>query len=420
MADEKILSQSEIDELLKTLGEAPPESAVAEEAVEEKKVSIYDFKKPHKLNNQQIAILKNIFESAARSVRGGFQSFLRLSLECKLLAVEELNYEEFLKSLPVPTCIYLLDVRGIHVPMVVEIGPVALFPMIERIFGSTKNVGETTERALTDLEWDVADRVLEKLLSTFAEAVKFDSLKYYNIAVRESNPLYVSVLSATEPLVSVSYEISISGKSGLLSIGVPFEVVHKLIVRASAAATPAPARPRTLDVRSFGMATFDMSCYVADATVPLEDLLHLQEGTTFKFEEKLNDMLFVSIQGIRKFKGELGEIGKNVRAVKIADKAPEFVAQPRVSIENKGAQESSDAINNAEFDVSVEVARRKVLLDDICALAEGDVFKFDKHVESDLKLYVNGVFKGTGKAVKVGDKFGFQFTSLVAHAKKPQ
>ncbi|MBI4243836.1 MAG: FliM/FliN family flagellar motor switch protein [Planctomycetes bacterium] len=410
MGEEKILSQKEIDELLKTLGEQDVKPA---EVKDKKKVVSYDFKKPHKLTHQQLAALKNVFESTSKFIRANFQSFLKIMVECKLVAVEQLNYEEFLKSLPVPTCLYVLDVEGFHVSTIVEFSTGSVFPMIERILGSSKEVADLVERPLTDIEWDVADRVLDRLMQTMTESTKAGYFAKYNISSREANPRFISILTATEPVISVSYEFITAKSKGLISIAIPLEIVYRLLSQVSGSSTPFTSKTRQVTTKIFENTYFNLNCYIGEYPMTVKDLIAIKSGTVLRLENGTKNSVTVSVQGKRKFKGQLGEVGKGQKAVKIMGKLLDAKDKDFVKIENSDEKEVSDIANGVEFSLSVEIANKQIEFKEISTLSEGDVIRFEKNVDAELKAYVNGKHKAMGHAVRMGDKFGFQFTTFL-------
>lgn len=410
MAEERSLSQKEIDELLKTLGEQEVETTT----VKETKAAVeYDFKKPHRLNNQQLLLLRNVFESLAKFIKSSFQPLLRAPVDCKMIAVEQLNYEEFLKSLPIPSCLYVLNLEGHHVTPIIEFSSGAIFPMIERILGSSAELSESIERPLTDIEWEVADRVLHNMIKTISTSIKLPYMNQYSIASRETNPKFVSVISTTEPIVSVTFEFTIAAKSkGLISIALPLKVAYDVLGKLTSSVGTGTSRQKKVPVESFDDAAFELSCFVGKFTLNLGDLFRIQEGTEIKFKDKLNNLLYVSIQNKPKFKGELGELDKGVRAVKIGKKLDDHIDGEDLDLTHKEESESSDIANGVEFDMSVEIATKKLDFEQVTSLSEGTIIKFEQKVDGDLKAYINGKLKGYGKAVRVGDKFGFKFTSF--------
>lgn len=68
--------------------------------------------------------------------------------------------------------------------------------------------------------------------------------------------------------------------------------------------------------------------------------------------------------------------------------------------------------------VIVKLAGRRMPLGAIRRLALGNILEFEQMVDQPLELLVNNRPIGTGTAVKVGDRFGLQITSIRTRAQR--
>lgn len=98
MAD--VLSQGEIDALLSALttGEMNAEELIKLES--EKKVRMYDFKRALRFSKDQIRNLSRIHENYARLLTTYFSARLRSLVQIQVASVEQVPYEEYIRSIP--------------------------------------------------------------------------------------------------------------------------------------------------------------------------------------------------------------------------------------------------------------------------------------------------------------------------------
>lgn len=68
--------------------------------------------------------------------------------------------------------------------------------------------------------------------------------------------------------------------------------------------------------------------------------------------------------------------------------------------------------------VIVKLAGRRMPLGAIRRLALGNILEFEQMVDQPLELLVNNRPIGTGTAVKVGDRFGLQITTIRTRAQR--
>jgi flagellar motor switch protein FliN/FliY len=80
------------------------------------------------------------------------------------------------------------------------------------------------------------------------------------------------------------------------------------------------------------------------------------------------------------------------------------------------ARRNLDFLYDIPLQISVEVGRSRILLQDLLKMGEGYVIELDKLAGEPLDLYVNSRLIARGEAVMVGDKFGIRLTDVVSTA----
>jgi flagellar motor switch protein FliN/FliY len=62
--------------------------------------------------------------------------------------------------------------------------------------------------------------------------------------------------------------------------------------------------------------------------------------------------------------------------------------------------------------VIVQIARQRMPLENVLAIAPGSILEFEKSADDELDLLVNNKAIGKGNAVKVGENFGLRLTAI--------
>ena len=70
------------------------------------------------------------------------------------------------------------------------------------------------------------------------------------------------------------------------------------------------------------------------------------------------------------------------------------------------------------LDVTVELGRARVSIQELLALGPGSVVELDKLAGEPLDILVNGRLVARGEAVVVNDKFGVRITDIVSPAER--
>ena len=96
-----ILSQSEIDALLKQLNSGEFDADELQDSAE-KKVTVYDFARPSKFSKDHLRTLVNIFEHYGRLLSTNLPGYLRKNVQVEVMNSEAVIYSEFMNALSNP------------------------------------------------------------------------------------------------------------------------------------------------------------------------------------------------------------------------------------------------------------------------------------------------------------------------------
>jgi len=154
MAD--VLEQSEVDALLQAVEtggvETSPQAVTLRDPCGDREVRLYDFKRPERVSKEQMRALEAIHEAFARNFGASLSGFLRTIVEVRVATAEQLTYSEFINSLPNPTNFNLLTAEPIEGQLCLEVSPLIIYPIIDRLLGGGKDAGPISRRPLTEIE----------------------------------------------------------------------------------------------------------------------------------------------------------------------------------------------------------------------------------------------------------------------------
>ena len=119
----EILSQDEIDALLNAISSGEVNEEEYSAVGEQKKVKIYDFKRPDKFSKDQIRTLQMMHETFARLATTGLSAQLRALVGVHVASVDQLTYEEFIRSIPNPTTLAVINMDPLKGSAILEMDP---------------------------------------------------------------------------------------------------------------------------------------------------------------------------------------------------------------------------------------------------------------------------------------------------------
>ncbi len=329
MAD--ILDQSEVDALLNAVSagemDATTGTLVGGGGTTPKDVSVYDFKRPERVSKDQMRALQSIHEGFARNFGASLSAFLRAIVETRVATIEQLTYSEFIHSLPSPTCFNLLAAPPLTGQMCLELSPLIVFPIIDRLLGGTNTEIFIPQRPLTSIEMRLVNRIISRALENLSEAWSDSVEVEFKVVGTESNPHLVQIVAPNEVVVVIGFEIKIGARAGTMSICIPFNVIEPVIGKLAAQSWLAYSRGASTDdqvrkvTRSLRHAEVQVRAYLGETKITVGDLLSLAPGDILKLDKLVNRDFVLRVEDRNKFAGRVGKLRGN-RAIQITRKVP--------------------------------------------------------------------------------------------------
>ena len=164
-----ILSQNEIDALLSALstGEMSAEDMKKED--ETRKVKVYDFKRALRFSKDQIRSLTRIHENFARLLTTYFSAQLRTYVQINVASVDQIPFEEFIRSIPNMTLINIFEVPPLDGNILMEVNPNIAYYDARSTYGwSRRKPGKVDN--LTEIETKIMTNLFESSFDNLREA----------------------------------------------------------------------------------------------------------------------------------------------------------------------------------------------------------------------------------------------------------
>jgi flagellar motor switch protein FliM len=230
----RTLSQEEIDGLVEAINAQEAATASAERRLP-RKIMFYDFRRPDKFSKEQILTMQDIHEAFSRLSITTLSAAMRAIVHVHVASVDQLNYEEFIRSIPSPTTIAVVDMDPLKGHAIMEIDPSISFAIIERLFGGLGDGGlPGINRELTDIERSIMEGIIVRLLGNFREAWSRVLDLRPRLTQIETNPLFAQIVPPSEMVILVSLETRIGGVEGMINLCFPFITIEPIIAKLSA------------------------------------------------------------------------------------------------------------------------------------------------------------------------------------------
>jgi flagellar motor switch protein FliM len=319
-----VLDQSEIDALLAAVSseDATPPAEAPAAAPARTDVKAYDFKRPERVSKDHTRALASIHDSFARNFGATLSGALRTIIEVRVVGVEQLAYAEFIHSLPNPTCFVIVQAPPLEGQMCVEVSPLIVYPIIDRLLGGSSSDMFIPQRPLTAIEWRLIRRLLNPALEHLSEVWRNLVEAKFDIVATECNPQLVHIVAPTEVVVFIRFEIKMGQCAGTMSICIPFNTIESVLSKLTTqswfgyARKGATAQQRQRIVRTLGRSKVGLTTYLGRAQVNVSELRGLRPGDIIQLEKPVSKDLIVQIEGRNKFGASAGQF-RGRRAVRI-------------------------------------------------------------------------------------------------------
>jgi flagellar motor switch protein FliM len=285
-------------------------------------VHVYDFKRPERVSKDQMRALEALHEGFGRNFGAALSGYLRTIIEVNVANIEQLTYSEFIHSLPNPTCFNLLKADQLDGQLCLEISPLIIYPIIDRLLGGSNADLFIPQRPLTQIEQRLVQRITDRATQHLSEAWSNLTPVTFKVEDFESNPQLVQIVPPNETVVVVGFELKMGNRAGTMSLCIPYNVIEPIMGILAAQNWFSYQKKTGQDdhtrkiTGNLNSAPVEARAFLAQTTISVNDLLNLQPGDLITTEKDVLSEVLIQVEGKNKFLGKLGQL-KGKRAIQI-------------------------------------------------------------------------------------------------------
>jgi len=351
------LEQAEIDALLDAVSEGDIDVEIVDPHIfsrsrdEDEPIEIqeYDFRRPERIGKERMRGLETLHDVFARSFGASLSGFLRTIVEIRVVGAEQMSYAEFVSGLPNPTSFNLVHADALDGPLCMEISPLIIYPIIDRLLGGTSHDLFIPQRPVTQIEKRLIQTILGRAMPALAEAWSSLATLSFRLGEMESNPQLMQIVPPSEPVVVIGIEIKMTGRAGTMSLCIPYTVIEPLLDRLTvrtwaptrhAIRPPADGAGTPIDER-LGDTVLELTAVLAETTITVARLQSLEVGDIITTDRAAGSPIMLEAGGLPKLLAELGQ-RRGVRAAQIirawpdAGRGHDHTGRPRFRIAGSG------------------------------------------------------------------------------------
>ncbi len=291
---------------------------------EHKSYKLYNFRRPDKFSKDNLRALRDIHREFSKAISLVLSGYLRMRVEIEIVSVDQLTYEEFVRSMPSPISVGVFEFEPLSGQVLLGISFEVISCIVNRMLGGVGNI-EAQARELTDIEKALSKKVINIIIKSLEDswnAIIPVTGKFISL---DDNYQSIQVATAGEIVALLTFEVQISGKHfGLFSLCFPYPVLETVLGHLSTQhifqtkGLVASNDERLKMISKINTSNVDLRVQFGQCNITFDDFLQLSEGDIIKLDNKVDDDLIVKVNGEKKFFARPGTM-KDKICVKITD-----------------------------------------------------------------------------------------------------
>lgn len=300
-----ILSQSEIDNLLKQLSEGDLDVDQIQ-GEDEKQVKNYDFSRPTKFSKEHLRTLEIIFEHYSRLISTNLPVYLRKNVQVSVASSETVTFSEFSNALSNPSVLGIVNFAPLNGNIIIEIATNLCYTMLDRMLGGSGQPLEKS-RDFSDIELTILQKLLVMLTQLMREPWK-NVVEISPVLSRlETNPQFAQVIAPSDMIAIVTLNMKIGDVEGMVNICLPFftleDVMDKLNTKYWFSTMQENHDEHYEEYIESMIRRVDIpiKAVLGRSTISVNDFLNLQVGDCIRLDSRVDTDMNVYVGNIKKF-----------------------------------------------------------------------------------------------------------------------
>jgi flagellar motor switch protein FliM len=222
----KQLGQGDIDALFAAAGANA--SATSAGPSSEELLERYDFSRAGQISTDKMRAISSVNDLFARNLMHTLSAWLRTPFKMKLVAGEQLSFNEFLERLSSPSYICSIRLEPLGAVGLLELELALASPIIDVLLGGVGRAWPARE--LTDIEEAILTSVVQMAVQELNLAWQSVGLEFV-FEKRESEPTVPRMMTSGEKTLCVSFEARMPEAQGAMNLCLPAVVLNAILRR---------------------------------------------------------------------------------------------------------------------------------------------------------------------------------------------
>jgi flagellar motor switch protein FliM len=334
----QVLSQDEINSLLRGLSEGDIEKGTVELEDSDPRVRKFDLAAQERIVRGRMPTMELIHDRFARQFRIALSKFLGRTCFTNVGSIETVKFGHFMKRLPLPSSLHICRMPPLSGYALIVVSAPLVFGVIDSLFGGNGHGRVKIEgREYTPIEIRLIGKVVMTALDVLKDAWNPIHPVDFVYVRSEFNPLAIAIVPPTDVVIIVTVEIELEQESATLTLCTPYSTIEPLRAKLSTGFQSTRLEvdsglAKRLD-KNIRQSTALVSVQLAEGSLTPREVLNLNVGDIITLDTNPSEQARVMVEGAPKFYGYVGSYRGN-RAIRIERPIP-----PRDLINIRNRQE---------------------------------------------------------------------------------
>lgn len=327
----QVLTQDEINALLRGLSDSDVETDTFEDAQEEG-IRKYDLASQERIIRGRMPTMELIHDRFARSFRTGLSKFLGRTCFINVGGIEIVKFGLFMKKLPLPSSLHIYRMPPLQGYALLVVSTPLVFGMVDSLFGGKGSGKVKIEgREYTAIETRLIGKVVMMALEILKEAWAPIHPVDFVYVRSEFNPLAIAIVPPTDVVIIVTIEVELEQESTTLTLCTPYSTIEPIRQKLTTGFQSNRLEIDTHVIKrmetNIKRTSVDMSVELARGRITTRDALDLNIGDIIPMDTNPTEEALIQVESIPKYRGFVGSY-RGSRAIR--------VTQPIVSDNEEG------------------------------------------------------------------------------------
>lgn len=312
---EKILSQEEVDALLKGVVSGEVDTTPKAEEPEQPSKA-YDLLNQEKIIRGRMPALEMINDRFIRLQTTTWRATLREEIDFSIVSTQVVKFGEFIKKIPLPSSLSIFTMEPLRGQCLYVMDAFLVYLLVDHFFGGSGQTHVKPEgRDFTLVQQRVIKSVVAQALADLEKAWHAMAPVHIKHLRSESNPQFATVVSASEIVIAVTLQVALGENTRDFFIAYPYSMMEPIKEKLYSGLVSDTSGQDGSWAAKFKSELVNVpvraTARLGTATVRVRDVMNFAPGDVLVLDQSPGDPLQLMIEGTAKFEGTAGIVRGN-------------------------------------------------------------------------------------------------------------